>query len=50
MAEIDEKIKSIGLDLEDKKVEFDGKLKQKIEAQKAGEGGTAVSKDISSNF
>lgn len=38
LKEIEEKIKSIGQDLEDKKQEFDGKLKQKIEAQKSGDG------------
>lgn len=50
LQEIEDKIKNIGQDLEDKKQEFDGKLKQKIEAQKAGEGTTVVSKDRTQNF
>jgi len=50
LLEIEEKIKSIGQDLEDKKTEFDGKLQQKIQAQKAGEGGASAAKDIGLNF
>ena len=54
LKEIEEKIKGIGQDLEDKKAEFDGKLKQKNDAQKAGQGaageGAPVSTDINKNF
>jgi len=45
LVEIEDKIKSIGQDLEDKKTEFDGKLQEKIQAQKAGEGGAAKTAD-----
>ena len=50
LLEIEDKIKSIGQDLEDKKTEFDGKLQEKIQAQKAGDGGPSPSKDINANF
>jgi len=45
LVEIEDKIKSIGQDLEDKKTEFDGKLQEKIQAQKAGEGSAAKTAD-----
>ena len=50
LLEIEDKIKNIGQDLEDKKTEFDGKLQQKIQAQKAGDGSTSATKDIGLNF
>ena len=45
LKEVEDKIKNIGQDLEDKKTEFDGKLQEKIQARQAGEGGAPAGKD-----